>query len=371
MFAKGQTIIQLIEQLAPKYLAVEGDRIGLQVGTLQKEIKKVMLTLDVLENVVDEAIEQQIDFIISHHASIYRPLKHLRTDLPQGRIYQKLLKHDIAVYTAHTNLDVALGGVNDALAKRIGIQATEFLQEVYQQKLKKIVVYVPESHQQVVLDALYANGAGWIGNYSHCSFTSSGIGTFMPREGTNPYIGQQGKLERVNEVRIETIIPEEKQNQAIKAMIKAHPYEEVAYDIYPLDIEGKAYGIGRVGVLEQELTLKEFALQVKRQLELDGARVIGDFTQKIRKVAIVGGDGNSFVPTAAFKGVDVLITGDIYYHVAHEAMAEGLAIIDVGHNVEKWVLPELKAYLEQAFKERNIMTEVYESKTDTNPFQFI
>ncbi|MFV9511043.1 Nif3-like dinuclear metal center hexameric protein [Tepidibacillus sp. LV47] len=371
MFAQGQTIIQIMEQLAPKYLAMEGDRIGLQVGTLQKEVKTVMLTLDVLENVVDEAIEQKVDLIITHHASIYQPLKHLRTDLPQGRIYQKLLKHDIAVYTAHTNLDVALGGVNDALAKRLGIEATEFLQEVYQQKLKKIVVYVPESHQQVVLDALSANGAGWIGNYSHCSFNTLGIGTFMPREGTNPYIGQQGRLERVNEVRIETVVPEEKQNQAIKAMLKVHPYEEVAYDIYPLEIKGKSYGIGRVGRLAEELTLKEFALFVKQQLELDGVRVVGDLTQKVRKVAIVGGDGNRFVQTAAFQGVDVLITGDIYYHVAHEAMAEGLGIIDVGHNVEKWVLPELKIYLEQEFQTRKIETKVLISKANTSPFQFM
>ena len=271
VFAKGQTIIQFLEQYAPKHLAVEGDRIGLQVGTLQKEMKKMMLTLDALENVVDEAIQKNVDLIISHHASIYRPLKNLRTDLPQGRIYQKLLKHDIAVYTAHTNLDITVGGINDVLARKMGIETTGVLEEI-----------------------------------------SSGI-----------------------------------------------------------EVQGKAYGIGRIGELEQGIRLEDFAQQVKTKLQLNGARVIGHLDQVIHKVAIVGGDGNSFVSTAAFKGVDVLITGDIYYHVAHEALSAGLAIIDVGHNVEKWVLPELETYFNQKFREKKIDTELIISEVDTNPFQFI
>ncbi len=371
MFAKGQNIIQIFEQLAPKRLAMTEDKIGLQVGSLDKEVKKVMLTLDVLENVVDEAIEKDVDLIISHHAVIFNPLKNLRTDLARGRIYQKLLKHDIAVYVAHSNLDAADHGVNDALVKVLGFKDSDPLSVVYTQKLKKLVVFVPNSHHQQVLDTLANNGAGWIGNYSHCSFNISGTGTFMPLAGSNPYIGSVDSVERVDEIRIETIVPEDKQKQIIQAMLKAHPYEEVAYDIYPLEIDGKKYGIGKIVTLEQAQALQDFANFVKKTLQLDGLRVVGDFNKKIKKVAIVGGDGNDFVKTAAFKGADVLITGDIYYHVAHEAVEHGIAIIDAGHNIEKYVLNNIKSYFIEKFNRKKIVTEVIISEVNTNPFQFM
>lgn len=287
VFGKGQSIIQIVEEFAPKYLAYEDDKIGLQLGTLNKEIKKVMITLDVLENVVDEAIEKGVDLIISHHAIIYKPLKALRTDLPQGKLYEKLIKNDITVYVAHTNLDAAENGVNDTLASYLNLKEIELLEPSHSERLKKLVVFVPQTHQKVILDALTANGAGWIGNYSHCSFNMTGIGTFMPREGTNPYIGEEGKLEQVNEVRIETIIPESKQNQAIRAMLNVHPYEEVAYDIYPLDRQGKAYGIGRIGKLEDSMTLLDFSNYIKEKLHIDGIRVTGDLAKKVKKIAVV------------------------------------------------------------------------------------
>lgn len=371
MFGKGQNIIQIVEEFAPKYLAYNDDKIGLQLGTLNKEIKKVMLTLDVLENVVDEAIEKGVDLIISHHAIMYKPLKTLRTDLPQGKLLEKLIKNDISVYVAHTNLDAAENGVNDTLAALLNLNKVEILEPTYSQRLKKLVVFVPETHQKVVLDALAANGAGWIGNYSHCSFNLEGIGTFMPRKGTNPYIGEENKLEQVKEVRIETIVPEGLQNKIIRAMLNVHPYEEVAYDIYPLEFQGKQYGIGRIGKLGNSMTLLEFSNYVKEKLHIDGIRVTGDFSKEIKKVAVVGGDGNSFVMKAAFKGADVLVTGDIYYHVAHEAMAENLAIIDAGHHIEKITLTSLKSYLDKQFIDKNFDTEVIISVADTNPFRFL
>ncbi len=371
MFAKGQSIIQIFEQLAPKQLAIPEDKIGLQVGTLHKEVKKVMLTLDVLENVVDEAIENQVNLIITHHAIIYLPLKNVRTDLSQGRIIEKLIKHDIAVYVAHTNLDAAEGGVNDVLAHKLALKETELLDATFTEKYNKIVVFVPKTHQQQVFDALSNHGAGWIGNYSHCSFQTPGTGTFMPLEGTNPFIGEQDKLEKINEIRIETIVSEKNLNRTIQAMIKVHPYEEVAYDVYPLNNKGKQYGIGRLGKLGKPATLKDFSLFVKQQLNLEGLRVVGDLKKEIKKVAIVGGDGNSFVNTAAFRGVDVLVTGDIYYHVAHEAMAQGLAIIDAGHNIEKNVMDKVKDYLEKEFVERKYKTEIIISTANTNPFIFL
>jgi dinuclear metal center YbgI/SA1388 family protein len=371
MYAKGQTIIQFFEELAPKHLAMEGDKIGLQVGTLQKEIKKVMVTLDVLEDVVDEAIANQVDLIIAHHAVIFRPLKNLRTDLPAGRLYEKLIKHNIAVYVAHTNLDVAPGGINDLMADALGLIETEPLDVSHTDQLKKIVVYVPKTHHQQVLDAMANAGAGWIGNYSHCTFNVEGTGTFLPREGTNPFIGQQGKLENVAEIRLETICPAYVQNKVLNAMHKAHPYEEAAYDIYPLEQQGQNYGLGRIGKLAEEQTLAEFCERVKKAFALKGLRVVGDLARKVKKVAVLGGDGNSFMTKAIFAGADVFVTGDIYYHTAHDAMAAGLALVDPGHNVEKVMKKGVQEWLIKKLAESRYETEVIISGIHTDPFQFI
>lgn len=371
MSATGQHIIQILEQLAPKYLAIPEDKIGLQVGTLNKDVKKIMLTLDILENVVDEAIEKKVDLIISHHPIIYKPLKNIRTDLPQGRIFEKLIKNNLSVYVSHTNLDVAVGGVNDILAKRIGLREIENLDTNYVQKMFKLVVFVPKTHQNKVFEAISSNGAGFIGNYSHCTFNIDGIGTFKPLDNTNPFIGKQHKLENVEEVRIETIIPENKQSQIIKAMLKAHPYEEVAYDIYPLENIGDKFGIGRKGIIYKEQSLQEFAVMIKEQLNVEGVKVVGNLNKSIKNVAIVGGDGDKYINKAAFIGIDALVTGDIYYHTAHEAMAHDLALIDVGHYAEKLVFENVKMYLEEELYKNNLNVEVFISDINTNPFKFL
>ncbi|WP_019119912.1 Nif3-like dinuclear metal center hexameric protein [Brevibacillus massiliensis] len=371
MFANGQTVIQYVEQLAPKSLAMEGDKIGLHVGTLQKSVKKVLVALDVLEEVVDEAIALGVDLIVAHHAVIYRPLKTLRTDLAAGRLYEKLLKHDIAVYTAHTNLDVARGGMNDWLAEAIGLTELEVLAETSRDVLKKLVVFVPVSHQEPVFQAISEAGAGWIGQYSHCSFQVEGTGTFLPLSGTNPFIGEQGRLERAAEVRIETILPASRQSAVVQAMKAAHPYEEVAYDIYPLDLPAEALGIGRLGKLPQPMTLRELAGLVKERFGLQGVRVVGKLDAVVQKVAVVGGDGNSFVGKAAFRGADVLLTGDIYYHTAHDAQADGLHLIDAGHNIEKIMKQKLADILQERCRAAGYETEVVASRVHTDPFQFV
>lgn len=371
MFTNGQTIIQYVEQLAPKFLAVEGDKIGLHVGTLHKPVKKVMIALDVLDEVVDEAIAEGVDLIIAHHAVIYRPLKHLRTDLPAGKVFEKLIKHDIAVYTAHTNLDTAENGLNDWLAEALGLQQIDLLDDHVQDPLKKLAVYVPTSHIEAVLQAVTQAGAGWIGNYSHCTYQTTGTGTFMAQEGTNPYIGEMGTLERVEEIKLETVFPASKQNAIVSAMKKAHPYEEVAYDVYPLDVPGKKFGIGRIGKLVSPMTLRELATLVKEKYEVTGLRVVGKLDESIKKVAIVGGDGSSYVGKAVFRGADVLITGDIGYHVAHDAQADGISIIDAGHNIEKIMKVKLAEYLQERLTESGSQTEIFASKVHTDPFQFL
>ncbi|OIJ16130.1 Nif3-like dinuclear metal center hexameric protein [Anaerobacillus arseniciselenatis] len=369
--ANGQAIIQAFESWSPKSLAVEGDKIGLQVGTLNKPINKVMVVLDLLEAVVDEAIEEGVDLIIAHHPIIFRPLKSIPTDRPYGRIVEKLIKHNIAVYAAHTNLDVAKGGVNDLMAEKLGLQNVDVLAPTTEITLKKLVVFVPSEHAEQVREALGRVGAGYIGNYSHCSFNSEGTGMFKPEAGTDPFIGEQGKLERVNEIKIETIFPAPLQNKVISAMIKAHPYEEVAYDIYPLHNKGEQLGLGRIGYLENEMPLKEFALFVKTAFKVDGLRVVGDMNTKISKVAVLGGDGNKYVSQALFKGADVFVTGDMYYHVAHDAMMDGLNIVDPGHNVEKVMKEAVSSFLENFVRDNKYDTKIIVSKINTDPFTFM
>ncbi|MGG1677441.1 Nif3-like dinuclear metal center hexameric protein [Neobacillus sp. NRS-1170] len=366
----GHELIQLFEQFSPKGLAMEGDKIGLQIGRLNKKIERVMIALDVLENVIDEAIEKNVQLIIAHHPPIFRPLKNINTDTVQGRMIEKLLKHDIAVYAAHTNLDVAKGGVNDLLASALGLQEAEVLVPTQDTPLKKLVVFVPVTHADAIREALGVAGAGNIGNYSHCSFSADGTGRFMPEVNTNPYIGQTGQLEAVNEVRIETIVPEPLLKKTITAMIKAHPYEEVAYDVYPLENKGEVLGLGRIGKIA-EMTLAEFAERVKSALEVETVRVVGDLSSKVKKVAVLGGDGNKYFSHAKFKGADVYVTGDIYYHTAHDAMMQGLNMIDPGHNVEKIMKKGLTDTLQKRCQEAGYEVEIFPSEENTDPFQFI
>ncbi|PYZ98667.1 Nif3-like dinuclear metal center hexameric protein [Alteribacter lacisalsi] len=369
--ANGQAIIQAFETFSPKNYAVEGDKVGLQIGTLNKPVSKVLVALDVNENVVDEAVEEGAELIIAHHPLIFKPIKALRTDEVYGRTVEKLIKNDIAVYAAHTNLDVAPGGVNDMMAEAIGLQATEVLVETAEDPLRKVAVFVPEEQADDVREALGKAGAGALGDYSHCSFNSKGTGMFKPGEGTDPFIGEQGKMEKVDEVRVETIYPVSIEKRVIREMIKAHPYEEVAYDIYDMAVPGEKRGLGRIGYLEEEMTLASFAAHVKKAFDVDGARVVGDLNRTVRKVAVLGGDGNKYVGTAMFKGADVFVTGDLYYHVAHDAMLEGLMMVDPGHNVEKIMKEGVAGFLSSFFEEKKYEATAVASRVDTDPFTFV
>ncbi|BFH61442.1 Nif3-like dinuclear metal center hexameric protein [Paenibacillus azoreducens] len=373
MFAKGQTVIQYMEQLAPKYLAYpdDRDRIGLQLGTLQKEIRTILVALDVNEEVVDEAVRVGADLIIAHHAIIFRALKHIQTDSPMGKVYERLIKNDIAVYIAHTNLDIAEGGMNDWMAEALGIQHTVPVEETQREQLYKLVVFVPRTHADQVREALFGAGAGAIGNYSSCSFNIEGTGTFMPEEGTNPFLGSVGKLEKAEEMRIETIVPQGIRSHVIQAMLKAHPYEEVAYDIYPLDLKGRAFGLGRVGKLDQEQTLAQFADKVKEKLDVPYVRVVGDLNRILRKAAVIGGSGGRFYPAARFRGADVLVTGDVDYHTAQDAYHAGIALIDPGHHAEKIMKIKVAEWMKAKLEQNRYETKVIASEISTEPFRFM
>lgn len=365
----GHQIIEEFEKWSPKYLAMENDPIGLHVGTLNKKIDRVLVTLDVNERVVDEAIAKGAGLIIAHHPPIFRPMKNLQTDFPQGRLMEKLIKSDIAVYAAHTNLDVAIGGVNDLLAASLGLQNTKVLVPTYEDELVKIAVFVPETHEEAVREAFIEAGAGTIGDYEGCSYTLSGTGRFRPTAEANPHIGEVGEMEVTVESKVEVVVRKNEKDRVIKAMLSAHPYEEVAYDVFALENKGAAMGLGRVGTLETPMTLTEFAIWTKQQLDVPALRIVGDPEALIKKVAVLGGDGNKYFQQAKRAGADVYVTGDMYFHTAQDAQAIGLNIVDPGHHVEKVMIQGVVDHMSK--RQTTWQCEFLSSQTNTEPFRFI
>lgn len=366
---RNDMIFKALEEWAPQHLAYDWDNVGLQVGSFKNVVKKVMITLDVLESVVDEAITNDVNLIIAHHPLMFKPLKKIDVDSAKGRIIEKLIKHDITVYASHTNLDVAERGVNDLLADQIGIINTENLVDLAAEKLLKLVVYVPVTHADEVRNVLGEADAGYIGNYSHCTFNSQGKGTFKPLEGTSPYLGKTNEIEYVDEIKIETIVRASDLSAIVKSVIIAHPYEEVAYDVFTLENKGKQEGIGRVGLLEKRISLRELANHVKETFKMTHVRVTGELGGMIEKVAILGGSGENFIEEAIHSEADVYITGDMTFHHAQDAMEMGLSVIDAGHYIEKVMKDAVKEYLEKKFSEEKLI--VFVSKEMTDPFQFI
>jgi dinuclear metal center YbgI/SA1388 family protein len=362
-------IFGLMEQLAPKELAYDWDPVGLQVGSYNKPVRTIMVTLDVLEAVVDEAIEKQVDMIIAHHPLLFKSVRQINTDTSKGRIIQKLLHHDITVYASHTNLDIAENGVNDAICNHIGVRQVKPLVDIRTEQLLKLVAYIPLTHVAQVRDAISEAGAGHIGNYSHCTFQTQGQGTFKPLEGTNPFIGSINQLEKVDEVKLESIIQESKLRTALHALLQAHPYEEPAYDIFPLKNKGKTFGLGRIGKLDQSLSLEDFCEHIKSVLQIPDLRVTGNLDKQVRTVAVIGGSGEKYIHQAKQNGADVYITGDMSFHYAQDAQEAGLAVIDVGHYAEKVMKTLVKKYLDVELKNTDI--KIITSTTNTDPFQFI
>ena len=360
-------VIRVMERIAPKSLAFEGDRIGLQVGSRNQPVKRVMVTLDVLESVVDEAIEKEVDLIIAHHPFIFKPFQEINWDSEKGKIAKKLLTHEISVFVAHTNLDIAKGGVNDLLMEKLGFEHTDVLVETTTEKLYKLVIHVPKDHENELRNALAEAGAGYIGNYSHCTFNLEGIGTFKPQEGADPYIGSANELERVEEYRMDTIVPESILDLTIELAKQAHPYEEMAYDVYPLHLKGDPYGLGRIVTMDEPMTLKELAEQVKEAYHVPNLRFVGNPNKTIRTIAVIGGDGNKYIAHAKRMGADVLITGDVYFHTAHDALGMGLAMIDPGHHIEE----VMKEGLKDRLKDEEPTLDIVSSDTITEPFTFL
>ena len=365
----NRDVFKKMEDWAPISLGYEWDNNGLQVGSYSNIVENVLISLDVLEVTVDEAIEKNVDLIVAHHPLLFKGLKQIDFGTPKGRTIKKLIENNISVYAAHTNLDVAESGVNDLIANKLAIKNTKPLVETTRTSLYKIIVYVPDDYLEQVKSSLNNAGAGHLGNYSNCSFETVGQGQFKPLKEANPFSGELNKLSVFKEIKLEVIVSEEKLNDAVNQMIKAHPYEEVAYDIYKLENTDKSLGIGRIGCLNEKTSVQLLCEEIKESLDVRNVRVSGDLNKKVERVAIVGGSGEKFIYEAFKQNADVLITGDITFHQAQEAIELGLVVIDAGHYIEKIMKSAVKDYLEDNFKADSINFLVSEINTD--PFTFI
>ncbi|MGE5542287.1 MAG: Nif3-like dinuclear metal center hexameric protein, partial [Bacillota bacterium] len=357
MPVRVKDIIDIIEGWAPKSHAIPEDNPGLLAGDPSALVSRVLVAVDAAPAVIDEAIESGAGMLVTHHPLIFTAIRSIHTGEGQGRLLGRLIGAGISLYAAHTNLDVAEGGVEDLLAAAAGLEAGEsglqVLDRSGEDALLKLVVFVPEGYEDRVRDALGAAGAGWIGKYSDCTFMTGGTGTFRPREGARPFIGEVGKIEKAREFRLETILPESRRSAVLRALLEAHPYEEVAFDLYPLRNEGKSRGFGRVGRLREPVRLGDLAGRLRRTLGAPYVRVCGDPAAVVSTVATAAGSGGGNVAAAAGAGADVLITGDVKHSPALLAMACGLSVIDVGHfSSERAVVAATVERLNNALRER-------------------
>ena len=326
-----QEIQKAVEGIAPASLAEDWDNVGLQVGDPSARVTRVLVALTPLPEVFEEAEEIGADFLLFHHPLIFRPLKSVDTGCYPGDLVARAIGGNLAVHAAHTNYDAAPGGVSVALAEALGLRGP--LEVVVPRgSAKKIVVFVPEEDADAVADALSRAGAGRIGDYTRCTFRSPGTGTFFGGEGTAPYAGEGGRLEKVSELRLETVVPDHLVYGAVAAIRASHPYEEPAFDVYPVDGRPDGCGYGRVGRLAEPLPPEGLAGYVSDALDFP-VRLVSDPApgRPVERVAVLGGSGGSFIREAAASGADAYVTGDLSYHDTLLAESLGMAAVDAGH----------------------------------------
>lgn len=366
MPADIKNVLEILDKTAPEHLAESWDNSGIQINSGKQHVEKILVCLEINEAVVKEAIELRADFIVAHHPLIFKPLKKIDYQRYPEKLIIQLIKHDISVYSSHTPFDSAIGGNNDYIAKLLGLENTEILLPL-NESFYKIVVFVPKNALEPVRQAMCACGAGRLGNYSDCTFSSSGIGTFKPNEKANPAIGLNNRFEQVEEYRLETIVAAENLKNVISGMISAHPYEMPAYDVFKLESGIAANGLGRTGYLDKDYKLSEMIDIVKDRLNIKASiNWTGDPEKRIRKVGICTGSGSDLIAAAKEKGCDLYITGDIKYHDAHLANQLNIALIDAGHFYTEAFFSENMC--EQLKMNLCGMTEIYCSKVSLNPF---
>ncbi|GGB99030.1 Nif3-like dinuclear metal center hexameric protein [Dyadobacter sediminis] len=358
-------VIQELEKLAPLAYQEGYDNAGLLVGSAQTGISGVLFTLDVTEKVVEEAIEKKCNLIIAHHPIIFKGLKKLNGNNYVERTIIKAIKNDIAIYAIHTNLDHIEKGVNWKIAERLGLGNVRVLAPK-KNLLMKLAFFVPVKDAKSVLDALFAAGAGKIGQYENCSFRTDGTGTFLPGESAHPVIGTAGKLEEVAEHRIEVMFPAHMQSKVLSTLRQAHPYEEVAYYLTSLENENQEVGAGAVGELPDAVDPHNFLNLLKEKMQLNVIKHTAAAGSTIKRVAVCGGAGSFLLPDAIRANADIFITSDYKYHEYFDAENK-IMICDIGHyESEVFTKDLLYNYLSGKFSNfARCLSEV-----NTNPVQY-
>ena len=363
---KVNEIVRIIEEFAPLSYQEDYDNSGLIVGNLNDEVSGVLISLDCLESVIDEAISLKHNMVIAHHPIVFSGLKKLNGNTYIERVIIKAIKHNIIIYAAHTNLDNTFNGVSFKMAEKLGLKNIKVLQPK-KSLLSKLVVFCPSKNADNVREAMFNGGAGNIGNYSECSYNQEGLGTFMAGENSEPHVGEIGKQHRENEIRIETVVPNYKLKSVIAAMIEEHPYEEVAYDVYELQNYYQNIGSGVVGELKTEEEEMAFMKRLKNDLNTECIRHTNLLGKKIRKVALCGGSGSFLLNDAIAAKADVFITGDFKYHQFFDADNK-IVIADVGHYESEQYTNEL-IYDILIKKIPNFAIRL--SKENTNPVNYL
>jgi len=335
MTASVSDIMERMEALAPFRLAEEWDNAGLQVGQGDWPVQKIWIALDPLPDVVAAACSADADLLITHHPLILKPLRSIDFSTPAGSIIRMAHEHRLAIFAAHTNLDSAAGGVNDILASEIGLINLKPLVPGQKSEIFKFAVYVPSEYERKVMNALFETQAGNIGKYSCCTFRHRGTGTFKPDDSAKPFSGRNGEISHTDEIRIEAVVPKNELAHVVDHVRKVHPYEIMAYDLYPMvsscNDEEKKEGLGRVGELGEPTDLASFAGNIKKRLGLGAVKIAGNADLPVRRAAICTGSGSGLIKAFFSSSAQVYVSGDMRYHDARDVQAAGRGLIDIGH----------------------------------------
>jgi len=363
---KVKEIISWIDGIAPFSYQESYDNSGLQTGNPETEVKGSLVCIDVTEEVIDEALRLDANLIISHHPVIFGGLKTITGKTFPERIIIKALKKDIAIISVHTNLDRSFHGVSRRMAEKLGLINLKVLDPV-KDSLVKLVFFVPPDHLEKVREGIFEAGAGVIGEYDMCSFNLKGTGTFRGSQNTNPFVGQKGELHTEKEMRVETILPSYLQNNILQALLKSHPYEEVAYDIYPLKNEFSRAGMGMIGDIDPARDEQDFLDFVKEVFLSKCIRHTALLNRKISRVAVCGGSGSTLIGKAICAGADIFITGDIKYHQFFEA-ENRILVADIGHYESEQFTKEI---IYESLTEKFPKFAVHLSEVNTNPINYL
>jgi dinuclear metal center YbgI/SA1388 family protein len=364
---KISDIIGYIESVAPPVYQESYDNSGLIIGNRQTDAKAVLLCLDVTEAVLDEAIAKGANLVLAHHPIIFGGLKRLNGNNYVERVVIKAIKNDIAIYAAHTNLDNMLqNGVNSKIAEKLGLQKCKVLSPK-KGILKKLYTFVPTASAEKVKNALFAAGAGNIGNYSECSFSVAGTGTFKGSEAANPAVGEKGLRHHEPEEKIEVILPAYRESAVLKALFEAHPYEEVAYELITLDNTHNLVGSGLIGELPEALDAMSFLKSLKQTMKTDSVRFTPIHRSAVQKIAVCGGAGSFLLKDAIRAGADVFISGDFKYHEFFDA-ENRIIIADIGHfESEQFTIELFYELLSQKFP----TFAFWQTSLKTNPLSYL